>query len=274
MGKGWKVAAVIGLTAIIAREMNKQFGWDKDAALQLFVEWSNRLGVWAMPVYVGIHTITLAFCLPYAVFFEAGASLLFGFLPAVLCVFSAKLLGASLSFWIGRIHFEVVKFFRLVFRSSSSAMEWVQSNKYFHLLSRGVERDGWKFVLLARFSPMPSYVINYALAATKVGFVIDFLLPTVIGCLPMILQNTSIGSLAGAAVASASGSKKSQVWSDLFPVLGIVSSILISLRIKKYSTDITMVESSVSDCTPGSSDVDSHQTFSSRKGSEGLRKSQ
>jgi hypothetical protein len=38
MGKGWKVAAVIGLTAIIAREMNKQFGWDKDAALQLFVE--------------------------------------------------------------------------------------------------------------------------------------------------------------------------------------------------------------------------------------------
>jgi uncharacterized membrane protein YdjX (TVP38/TMEM64 family) len=167
-----------------------------------------------------------------------------------------------------------VKFFRLVFRSSSSAMEWVQSNKYFHLLSRGVERDGWKFVLLARFSPMPSYVINYALAATKVGFMIDFLLPTVIGCLPMILQNTSIGSLAGAAVASASGSKKSQVWSYLFPLLGIVSSILISLRIKKYSTDITMVESSASDCTLGSSDVDSHQTFSSRKGSEGLRKSQ
>jgi uncharacterized membrane protein YdjX (TVP38/TMEM64 family) len=99
-------------------------------------------------------------------------------------------------------------------------MEWVQSNKYFHLLSRGVERDGWKFVLLARFSPMPSYVINYALAATKVGFMIDFLLPTVIGCLPMILQNTSIGSLAGAAVASASGSKKSQVWSYLFPYLG------------------------------------------------------
>jgi uncharacterized membrane protein YdjX (TVP38/TMEM64 family) len=127
---------------------------------------------------------------------------------------------------------------------------------------------------LARFSPMPSYVINYALAATKVGFMIDFLLPTVIGCLPMILQNTSIGSLAGAAVASASGSKKSQVWSYLFPLLGIVSSILISLRIKKYSTDITMVESSASDCTLGSSDVDSHQTFSSRKGSEGLRKSQ
>lgn len=90
-------------------------------------------------------------------------------------------------------------------------MEWAHRNKYFHVLSKGVEQDGWRFVLLARFSPIPSYIINYALAATGVGFIVDFLLPTVIGCLPMILQNTAIGSLAGAAVASASGSKKSSL---------------------------------------------------------------
>ncbi|KAK3015227.1 hypothetical protein RJ639_006865 [Escallonia herrerae] len=99
---------------------------------------------------------------------------------------------------------------RIVFRSSSTAIDWARRNKYFNLLSKGVERDGWRFVVLARFSPIPSYVINYGLAATKVGFLVDFLLPTVIGCLPMILQNTSIGSLAGAAVASTSGSQKSK----------------------------------------------------------------
>lgn len=121
-------------------------------------------------------------------------------------------------------------------------MEWAQRNKYFHLISRGVERDGWKFVLLARFSPVPSYVINYTLAATDVRFLLDFLLPTAIGCLPMILQNTSIGSLAGAAVASASGSKKSQIWSYIFPVVGILSSVVISLRIKKYSTQVSVSE--------------------------------
>lgn len=119
-------------------------------------------------------------------------------------------------------------------------MEWAKRSKYFHLLARGVERDGWKFVLLARFSPLPSYVINYAMAATEVGFLIDFLLPTVIGCLPMILQNTSIGSLAGAAVASSSGPQKSRVSSYLFPLLGITSSVIISLRIKKYSSEFVM----------------------------------
>ncbi|EPS65702.1 hypothetical protein M569_09076, partial [Genlisea aurea] len=134
---------------------------------------------------------------------------------------------------------------RLIFRSSGTASQWVQRNKYFHMLSRGVERDGWKFVLLARFSPLPSYIINYALAATSIGFLLDFLLPTVIGCLPMILQNTSIGSLASAAVASASGgSEKSRVWSYVFPLLGIASSIIISLRIKKYSSEIAISDDS------------------------------
>lgn len=146
--------------------------------------------------------------------------------------------------------------FRAVFRNSKSAMGWVQRSKYFHLLARGVERDGWRFVLLARFSPLPSYVINYALAATKVGFLIDFLLPTVVGCLPMILQNTSIGSLAGVAVASSTSSKKSQIYSYLFPLLGIVSSILISLKIKKYSSGFAVAE-------------EVNQSLSSENGDEG-----
>ncbi|URE13755.1 SNARE associated Golgi protein [Musa troglodytarum] len=63
---------------------------------------AERLGMWAIPAYVVAHTVALALCLPYAVFFEVSASLLFGFLPAVLSVFSAKVLGASLAFWIGR----------------------------------------------------------------------------------------------------------------------------------------------------------------------------
>jgi uncharacterized membrane protein YdjX (TVP38/TMEM64 family) len=131
MGKWWKVAAVIGLVAI-ARELSKQFGWDKDAALELLGEWSDRLGVWAMPVYVGIHTISLALCLPCAVFFEAGASLLFGFLPAVLCVFFAKVLGASLSFWIGR-YFKMSSFvFPFYSIGSQIAFSYVSINWFLY----------------------------------------------------------------------------------------------------------------------------------------------
>ena len=84
--------------------LSKRYGleWDKDAAVELFRQWSDRLGYWTTPLYVSVHTISLSLCLPSAIFFEAAASLLFGFFPGVLCVFSAKVLGASLSFWIGR----------------------------------------------------------------------------------------------------------------------------------------------------------------------------
>lgn len=221
------VVVVVGVVAVL--KIKGSLSLDKEAVVEFFRHLSDRLGNWAIPVYVGVHTISLSLCLPYAVFFEAGASLLFGFFPALLCVFSAKVLGASLSFWIGR----------LLFRSSGSAIGWAHRNKYFNVLLRGVERDGWKFVLLARFSPIPSYVINYGLAATNVAFLRDFLAPTVVGCVPMILQNTSIGSLAGAAVGG-SQPDKSKVWSYVFPMMGISSSILISLRIKKYSSSLSL----------------------------------
>ncbi|KAK4762486.1 hypothetical protein SAY86_008254 [Trapa natans] len=258
-GRRWKIAVAVAAVAAM-REASRRYGLDKDSALKALEEMSDRLGVWAIPAYVGIHTLTLALCLPYAIFFEAGSSMLFGFVTGIICVFAAKILGASLSFWIGR----------LLFRSSTTAMEWVQRNKYFHLLLKGVERDGWRFVLLARFSPIPSYIINYALAATNVRFLLDFLLPTVIGCVPMILQNTSIGSLAGAAVATASGTSKSRVWPFVFPLMGILSSILISLRIKSYSSSIVANESSSGN---KSSEYLSGTSDPSSKGSKDLKKS-
>ncbi|KAJ3671783.1 hypothetical protein LUZ60_007862 [Juncus effusus] len=228
-----KLALLIVIISLLF-SLGSKYGYlDKDALLAGFEKLKERLGVWAVPAYVAAHTLTLALCLPSAVFFEAGAGLLFGFLPGVLCVFAAKVLGASVSFWIGR----------LVFKSSKLATDWIQHNKYFNVLLKGVSKDGWKFVLLARFSPIPSYIINYGLAATQVSFLLDFLLPTIIGCLPMILQNASIGSLAGAAFEGPdANSEKSGVSKYIFPLMGIGSSVLISLRVRKYSSGFVVGE--------------------------------
>lgn len=244
--RGWARGAAVLAAVALAVGAGRRYGWDGAAAVAAFREAQGALGPWAAPAYVAVHALTLAICPPYAIFFEGGAALIFGFLPAIACVFSAKVLGASLSFWIGRA----------IFRYFSSAMEWLQSNKYFHVVVKGVERDGWKFVLLARFSPLPSYIINYALSATDVGFFRDFLLPTVMGCLPMILQNVSIVSLAGTAVASTTGSKKSHVYSYLFPAIGIVSSILISCRIKQYSSALAIAEEPKNSPANGNSNMD------------------
>ena len=102
MGKGlFRVASAVAVIALLLAA-SRRYGFDTESALSAFRDLKDRLGFWAIPIYVLAHTITLALCLPNAVFFEAGASLIFGFFTAVLCVFSAKVFGASLSFWIGR----------------------------------------------------------------------------------------------------------------------------------------------------------------------------
>eukprot|EP00250_Pteridium_aquilinum_P004424 c14635_g1_i1 orf=312-1040(-) len=222
------VAALVGVAAVAYCIFSAAYGGDKQAVLEDLRALSQRLGPWSLPLYVALHALLISLCLPYALLLEAGAAYLFGFFNGVLCVFSAKILSASLSFWIGRT----------LFWSSPSARRWVESNKVFSVISNGVARDGWKFVLLARFSPIPSYVINYSLAATNVRYFVDFLLPSILGCVPMILQNTSIGSLTRAATHADSSGGKSGVLSYLLPAMGVTSSVLIAWRIKKYTSTV------------------------------------
>lgn len=90
---------VVGGSIWVMRNSNNN---SKDYIIEVMSEMRDWMGIWAIPAYVALHTITLALCLPYAVFFEAGASILFGFFTALLCVFSAKILAASFSFFLGR----------------------------------------------------------------------------------------------------------------------------------------------------------------------------
>lgn len=99
--KGWARGAVAFAAVAAAVAVGRRYGWDGRRRWRRSGA-EGRAGPWAAPAYVAAHALTLALCPPYAILFEGAAALLFGFLPGVACVFSAKVLGASLSFWIGR----------------------------------------------------------------------------------------------------------------------------------------------------------------------------
>lgn len=88
----------------------------------------------------------------------------------------------------------------ILFKTSSSTMAFVWRNKNFHILNKGLEWDGWSFVLLKWSSSVPSSTINYAFVPTNIFFFVYFLILIIIGCIPMILYNNSIGSLTNVAV--------------------------------------------------------------------------
>eukprot|EP01126_Amoeba_proteus_P063596 TRINITY_DN877_c0_g1_i23.p1 TRINITY_DN877_c0_g1~~TRINITY_DN877_c0_g1_i23.p1 ORF type:complete len:188 (-),score=29.95 TRINITY_DN877_c0_g1_i23:319-882(-) len=53
---------------------------------------------------------------------------------------------------------------------------------------------GWKFAVMLRLSPMPSWVCTYGLSITRINF-LEFLFATLIGSLPMVFQNVWVGSM-------------------------------------------------------------------------------
>jgi uncharacterized membrane protein YdjX (TVP38/TMEM64 family) len=101
--RGWARGAAAFAVAALAVAAGRRYGWDGESAVAAFRQAWGALGPWAAPAYIAAHALMLSLCPPYAIFFEGAAALIFGFLPGVACVFSAKVLGASLSFcWIGR----------------------------------------------------------------------------------------------------------------------------------------------------------------------------
>ncbi|XP_004986268.1 uncharacterized protein LOC101767328 [Setaria italica] len=101
-GRGWAPGTGAFAAVALAVGAGRQYEWDGVSTVAAFREpaahWSHgqRRPTWP-------HALTLALDPPYAIFFEGGTALIFILLPGVTCVFSAKVLGASISFWIERL---------------------------------------------------------------------------------------------------------------------------------------------------------------------------
>lgn len=205
---------------------------DTRAVAEKAQAWVAAQGPWAPVALVGIHAIALALCFPFAIAFEVLAGALFGVRVGTGVVMAAKTAGASLAFLMARALFKPKpkpnaggggKYSNNKMKKSASAM-------MLSSVARGVEKDGWKFVFLARLSPLPSYSLNYGLAATNIHFG-AFLLATIMGQSLFVWQNVSMGH----AVVQASTSDAWTIakrWS-----IPIISSVLIARKIAKYAKE-------------------------------------
>lgn len=196
-------------------------------------EWVASRGTWAPVALVLVHATSLAICFPFAIAFEVLAGALFGMKKGTILVMAAKTLGASMAFLVARA----------ILRPKGKAgdrsiqdegMKKSTSAVMISSIARGVERDGWKFVFLARLSPLPSYTLNYGLAATKIHFG-AFIVATALGQSLFVWQNVSMGY----AVVQAS---KNDAWSMIKRwAIPAISSIIIARKVASYAKDYSEV---------------------------------
>ena len=186
--------------------------------LDLLVQGTGPLGP---VVFVLIYAFGVLF-LPATPFTIAGA-VIFGKFYGMLYNLAADLLGASVSFFLGRYFLHGVARGFLETR-----MPW---------LERKAAEEGFSVIFYLRIFWFPFIVLNYAAGATRIRFR-DYLLGTALGLLPAVLLSTYFVGSMKEVLATYRRPADLLTFDLLFPVLLLVLSFFIPAILKRLRKDL------------------------------------
>ena len=169
------VARVTGLTEYINLD-----------GLNSLRDWINGFGVVAPIVFIVVYVVATVAFLPGAPL-SLLAGLVFGPAWGTLWTVIGATLGATLAFLIGR------------YAARGLVESWTASNERIRKLDEGVEKHGWRMLVITRLVPLfPFNLQNYAYGLTRIG-VGSYVLLTGICIVPGVIAYT----FAGGSLASA-----------------------------------------------------------------------
>ncbi len=181
--------------------------------LDALVQSSGALGP---VVFVLIYAVGVLF-LPATPFTIAGA-VIFGKFYGMLYNITADLIGASISFFLGRYFLHGVARGFLETR-----MPW---------LERKAVEDGFSVIFYLRIFWFPFIVLNYAAGATRIRFR-DYFLGTALGLLPAVLLSTYFFGAMKEVLATYRRPADLLTFDLLVPVLLLVISFFLPSVIKR-----------------------------------------
>ncbi len=140
------IARITGLTEYLSLE-----GFDRLRA------WIDGFGAVAPVVFMAIYVVAVVAFLPAAPL-TLLAGLLFGAVWGTLWTVIGATLGATLAFLVAR------------YAARAAVEHWAENNEQLKKLDEGVERHGWRMLVITRLVPLfPFTLQNYAYGLTKVG---------------------------------------------------------------------------------------------------------
>ncbi len=135
-------------------------------------------------IFFIIYVVVTAFALPISLLKTLLAGALFGFWPGLILVSFASSIGSTFCFLFSRF----------------ALRAYVQKrfNNYLEKINKGIEEDGWLYLLFLRLSPVfPFFIINLVFGLTKMK-TFQFYLVSQVG----MLIGTAIFVNAGAQICS------------------------------------------------------------------------
>ena len=136
-------------------------------------------------IFFVLYVIVTAFALPISLLKTLLAGALFGFWPGLILVSFASSIGSTFCFL----------FSRYALRNYTQA----KFSKYIEKVNKGIETDGWLYLLFLRLSPIfPFFIINLVFGLTKMRALEFYLVSQVgmfIGTAIFVNAGVQIGNL-------------------------------------------------------------------------------
>jgi uncharacterized membrane protein YdjX (TVP38/TMEM64 family) len=154
--------------------------------LNMLRDWIHGFGAIAPIVFIVMYAVAVVAFLPAAPLTLA-AGLVFGAVWGTLWTWIGATLGSTLAFLAGR------------YAARGLVESWKENNERVKRLDEGVEKHGWRILLITRLVPVfPFSLQNYAYGLTKIGLVTYALVTGICIGPGAIVYTFAGGSLAAA----------------------------------------------------------------------------
>lgn len=162
-----------------------------------------------------LNFCTVLFCFPANIGLMIASAAVLGAAPAFLALLSSKFLAACVAFQLGR-----------GVLASRAKRALAAQPRIGAALDAAGAGAGWRFVLLARLSPLPGFALNYLLSVTQVSFR-QYALGTALGIIPSVANLCLIGAAARDVSAVAVGATVTTSWLAMTVRAFCMASMLI-----------------------------------------------
>lgn len=213
-GWAWNLSKllVVGLAlvaAVVAARLTGLTEYISLDGLERLRDWIDGFGALAPVVFIAIYAVgTVAFLPGTPLSLLAG--LVFGPVFGTLWIVIGATMGAALAFLVGR------------YAARGLVEGWTANNERIRGLDRGVEKHGWRMLIITRLVPLfPFNLQNYAYGLTRIG-------------LGVYVGLTAICIIPGAAVYAFAGGSLAAAREDLtrtFVYLGMAAVLFVVISL-------------------------------------------
>lgn len=208
------VVALIGIVAVILRHYGVT---ELIQDVPKIKEKVDGFGVIAPLVYIALYIMATVFLIP-ALAMTPLAGVAFGPFLGVVYVSIGSVIGASVAFLIAR------------YAARDMVEHWVARNEQLQKIDAGVERHGWRMVMITRLVPLfPFNLQNYAYGLTRIRFFTYFF----VSWLCMLPGTIAYVQVGGALISGKGDPKKTVFYLAIAAILIVVVSLIPGF-IRKY----------------------------------------